>query len=267
MELISVNNTKLAIYLKKSPFEETSPFVLIHGFTGTALLHYNYEIQNYSKTFKTSTLGYDLRGHGFSLISDKEEKDFNIDDLFNDLISLIDFVNWDKINLIGSSFGGLLASNYVLKFPKRVNHLVLISSSVSSGPSLIRALEKLDTNYQRLIANYDNLSKLPLKDHLRYKYLLKIHNNSIEAIKFQKKINKRFLKDTKKEFSIIEDLKTINTPTLVIHGDKDYIDVEKSVEIYRALINCRLLVIPNAGHLPQINDPKMIENNVKKLIM
>jgi pimeloyl-ACP methyl ester carboxylesterase len=45
------------------------------------------------------------------------------------------------------------------------------------------------------------------------------------------------------------DLAAISAPTLVVSGDRDeYIPLEHTLEIYRALPNAQLLVLPKRGH-------------------
>jgi pimeloyl-ACP methyl ester carboxylesterase len=46
-----------------------------------------------------------------------------------------------------------------------------------------------------------------------------------------------------------EELAGIKVPALVIWGDRDHLlPVEQAVEVYRALPNAQLAVIPNADH-------------------
>jgi len=41
----------------------------------------------------------------------------------------------------------------------------------------------------------------------------------------------------------------IDTPTRIIWGDRDqFLPIELAVEVYRALPNAQLAIIPNAGH-------------------
>jgi pimeloyl-ACP methyl ester carboxylesterase len=45
-----------------------------------------------------------------------------------------------------------------------------------------------------------------------------------------------------------EDLASIKAPCLIVSGDKDDIPVEHAVEIFKALPNAQLLVLPGTGH-------------------
>ena len=46
----------------------------------------------------------------------------------------------------------------------------------------------------------------------------------------------------------LEQMASISAPTLVIVGDRDLITSEHSVEMFRAISDAQLCVLPNAGH-------------------
>jgi len=45
-----------------------------------------------------------------------------------------------------------------------------------------------------------------------------------------------------------DDLRSIQAPTLVVIGDRDIVTPEHAVEMFRAIPDARLCVVPNAGH-------------------
>jgi pimeloyl-ACP methyl ester carboxylesterase len=52
-------------------------------------------------------------------------------------------------------------------------------------------------------------------------------------------------------------LASLEVPTLVVHGAEDLIPLESSREWAAALPNARLLLIPDAGHMPAIEAPEV----------
>lgn len=66
---------------------------------------------------------YDLFGHG---LSDRPRINLDLTVFRNQLGTIIDEVAVDKVNLIGSSFGSIIASDYALNNQERVQKIILV---------------------------------------------------------------------------------------------------------------------------------------------
>lgn len=68
---------------------------------------------------------YDQRGSGLS--NREDEKSLNMDQMIEDLHEVINYYSDSgAVNLIGHSWGGLLASAYVAKYPLRAKKLIIV---------------------------------------------------------------------------------------------------------------------------------------------
>ena len=72
------------------------------------------------------TLAYDQRGLGQSA---KPDHAYTMADYADDAARLMDFVAWEGAYVVGVSFGGMVAQEFVLRHPKRVRKLVLCCTS------------------------------------------------------------------------------------------------------------------------------------------
>ena len=72
------------------------------------------------------TLAYDQRGLGQSA---KPDVPYTMADYADDAARLLDFLAWEKPSVIGVSFGGMVAQEFVLRHPARVRKLVLCCTS------------------------------------------------------------------------------------------------------------------------------------------
>jgi 3-oxoadipate enol-lactonase len=72
------------------------------------------------------TFAYDQRGLGQSA---KPDEPYTMADYADDAARLLDFLKWEKPNVVGVSFGGMVAQEFVLRHPTRVNKLVLCCTS------------------------------------------------------------------------------------------------------------------------------------------
>ncbi len=81
-----------------------------------------------------SVLLYDLRGHGRS---QRPPSGYDLDEMTRDLVGLV--VDQDApLTLVGHSYGALIALNFALNFPQRVERLILVEAPLP--PSEITAL-------------------------------------------------------------------------------------------------------------------------------
>jgi 3-oxoadipate enol-lactonase len=72
------------------------------------------------------TLAYDQRGLGRSA---KPDLPYAMADYADDTARLLDIVGWEAPNVVGVSFGGMVAQEFVLRHPMRVRKLVLCCTS------------------------------------------------------------------------------------------------------------------------------------------
>jgi pimeloyl-ACP methyl ester carboxylesterase len=56
----------------------------------------------------------------------------------------------------------------------------------------------------------------------------------------------------------IEDLGRISTPTLVLVGDDDVVTLEHTIELYRAIPNSELAVVPGTSHAHFMEKPSLV---------
>jgi 3-oxoadipate enol-lactonase len=71
-------------------------------------------------------LAYDQRGLGRT---SKPNKVYSMADYAEDAAALLDAVGWNRVRVVGVSFGGMVALELVLRHPDRVSKLALCSTS------------------------------------------------------------------------------------------------------------------------------------------
>lgn len=68
------------------------------------------------------TVAYDQRGLGQT---SKPDAPYSMADYADDAAALLDFLEWDRVPVIGISFGGMVAQELMLRHPTRVSRAVL----------------------------------------------------------------------------------------------------------------------------------------------
>jgi pimeloyl-ACP methyl ester carboxylesterase len=67
---------------------------------------------------------------------------------------------------------------------------------------------------------------------------------------------------------VSERLAEISAPTLIVYGDKDVMDVRQAAEpLVAAILGARLAVIPDAAHLPQMEQPEVFNEIVLEFLL
>ena len=79
-------------------------------------------------------LAYDQRGLGQT---SKPDIPYTMIDYADDANTLLDSVEWDRCLVMGISFGGMVAQEFALRYPHRVERLVLASTSSGGAGGLL----------------------------------------------------------------------------------------------------------------------------------
>ncbi|MGE3268166.1 MAG: alpha/beta fold hydrolase [Chloroflexota bacterium] len=94
-------------------------------------------------------LTFDQRGLGQT---SKPETDYTMADYAADAVGLLDALGWDRCHVMGVSFGGMVAQEVAIRYPERVDRLVLActSSGGAGGASYPLHNHLDDTPQQRV---------------------------------------------------------------------------------------------------------------------
>ncbi|MBF0381218.1 MAG: alpha/beta hydrolase [Magnetococcales bacterium] len=196
----------------------------------------------------------DNRGMGRS---PREFKPYQLQDLAEDCLNLLDDLGHENFCVIGLSMGGFVAQLLTLQAPKRVKSLALLCST-SSGedfrkifPSLseeqVKAIYSLNAE-QRIKAALSQTICPLLTTHYpeAYNYILE------QRLKEQEDPAQVMLQFHAVNTFLINSIpiETITCPTLVMTGDTDHLVPIQNAELLVKMIpNSTLSVITNTDHL------------------
>lgn len=200
---------------------------------------------------------YDQRGIGRSPALNQGQS-CTVADQVADLDALRAHLGFERIDLLGHSYGGYLGMAYAARYPNRVAHLILSDSGAPKLSDTIFLFEKVfpETN-ERLeaITITDEatkrasfmyyLSMLFYSPAKRDSYLAKV-----TTINFNQQVKDAIEKDAEK-LDFTPELAKFRVPTLVVTGRFD-MNVAPLVayKIHKAIPGSRLVVFEQSGHLP-----------------
>ena len=102
----------------------SGPRVLFFNGSGGSIEGSQLLINAFAKTCQV--LAHDQRGLGKTSVPDGP---YSMSDYAQDAAALLDHVGWQTTNVIGLSFGGMVAQEFAVTFPDRVDRLVLMCTS------------------------------------------------------------------------------------------------------------------------------------------
>ena len=235
------------------------PLVFVHG---VGLTHEIWKPQiDYFKDY--TTLSYDILGHGKTPL---KKTNISFDDFSEQLIKLINELNFQKIHLVGFSIGSLVARNFATKHNDRLQSLILLGSIYKRSEDQ----QKVVNDRFNLAKKNHTLSKQALKRWFTDKYLEK-NPNTYEKISSILEGNnmENFLKVY--ELFVLhkndENFKNIKVNTLIMTGENDIgSTVEMSKNLSNVIENSQLKVIKNGKHLCGIECADEVNMNIKNFI-
>ena len=239
--------------------EQSIPIVFIHGVGLT------YEIWQPQLDFfkKYSTLAYDILGHGKSSL---DKQNISFDDFSDQLVKLIDELNFKKIHLIGFSIGSLIARNFATKFNDRLQSLVLLGSIYKRSEQQQKIVNERFNQAKRDL----KLSKLALKRWFTDKYL---ENNPDTYDKISSILSSNNMENFIKVYDLFvnhkndEDFEKITVNTLIMTGEYDIgSTIEMSQQLNKIIKNSQLQIIKNGKHLCGIECADDVNLTIKNFI-
>ena len=238
---------------------KNAPVVMLSHSLGSNL--HMWDPQMTALEAKYQVLRYDTRGHG---ASDAPVGAYTLDQLVSDAVALMDALGIKKVNFVGLSMGGMIGQGLALKHADRVVRLALCDTSAYMPPEAQPIVqERIDTaRKEGLAALVDGTlarwftppylkKKGPGVDMIRNIFLTSPLAGYIGCTEAIRRLN------------YIDELARIKIPTLVVVGaDDPGTPVAAAQAIHERIAGSRLLVIPSASHLSNIEQAEAFNQNL-----
>lgn len=212
----------------------------------------------------------DPRGLG---VTDAPDGDWTMQDYARDALHLIDALGWDRVDVLGESFGAMTALHLAALAPQRINRMALCVGAAGGvgGQSYPihelkqiadvrlrakRALGIVDTRFEALLVEDRDAAEVKIEARVASDATFMAHSKNAEG-------HPRLLQ-ARAAHDAWSELPTIATPTLVFAGQFDQqAPLERAENIAAAMPNATLHVV-EGGHnicfVSPIPVAKIIEN-------
>ncbi len=245
------------------------PIVLIHG-TSSSLHTWD----GWSKELTTHYRVIRMDIPAFGLTGPTKERDYSPEAYVKFLDAFLRALRVTKFHLAGNSLGGLIAWNYALQYPKKVEKLVLIDAAgypFRNMPLIFRLTKiapfaflgryitprVLITRNLREVYGDDTKITEELID--RY-YLLTLRKGNRQA--FIDRVHAH-----RDSASDVARIKKIAVPTLILWGREDpWIPLEYGNRFRQDIQNSTLIVYDGIGHVPMEEIPEKTVKDVMEFL-
>lgn len=245
------------------------PVILIHGFGGS-MWQWEHQQHALAQDFRVLTL--DLPGSGFS---DKPDIEYRPDQLLDFFLGFMDAAHIPQATLVGNSMGAGLAIGMALEHPKRVSKLVLIGGLPPqillklTSPSIRRALESRVPSWVASFGNWlfggliteSVLRELVHDPTLLTPAVIERSNRNRRRPGLIKPIMAARTALPLWETGFARRLNNLAHSTMIIWGEQDRVFPHSvGEELHCTIPGSQLVTIPAAGHLPQWEQPDLVNS-------
>jgi 3-oxoadipate enol-lactonase len=204
---------------------------------------------------------YDLRGYGRSDVPSGKFSHIE------DLRALLDFLDIERATVVGLSMGGIVAADFALEYPQRVERLVLAGAGLrgDTQPADLQSLKAYQTGAREGAEKYfDAFLQSDLLAGVRDRPAARarMHRMMVDNFKALDYLASGVI--TFPSILTIERLGDIRAPTLVMIGSLDSRSLKNVADTLTSNIHgARKVVIAGASHHPPVETP----NDFNRLLL
>lgn len=261
-EFIDIKGYKT--YVERYNEDGDRVITFIHGFGGSTHNWRNnieYFVQEGFEVLVVDLKGFGLSQKGIDFDYSHSAQSELIRDLF-------EYYGIEKSVLVGHSMGGNVVTTFAMKFPEKVESLVLVDAAIVESSTLVNNLSRVLslyplrswaslflTNYfskerftEFLLSAYEKRDSVNEEDISRFFLPLEIEGwqDSLLGI----------IRDSSRN-KVPNDISSIDLPTLIIWGSEDpWISVEEGRRLNEEIKGAQFIEIEGAGHLPMEESPE-----------
>ena len=246
-------------------FEETGsghPVILVHEFAGD-LRSYEPQMRHFGKRYRT--IAYNARGFPPSDVPEQVSS-YSQARAADDILAVLDHIGEPKAHIVGLSMGGFATLHFGLRHPERALSLCIGGCGYGAEPDK-RETFRAEAD---VIANIDpgrghaglrrnatptarracSIENKDPRGHAQFKTMLAEHS-AVGSANTQHGVQK----ERPSLYTLVEEMKRITVPTLIITGDEDWPCLLPGILMKQSIPSAALAVMPNCGHAINIEEP------------
>jgi pimeloyl-ACP methyl ester carboxylesterase len=213
------------------------PVVLLHG--GMVTIDLTFGPLLPALAAHRQVIAVELQGHGHTADTDRT---MSFDQLADDVAALLALLGIEEADVFGFSLGGLVGWSLVMRRPTVVRRFVVASADYRNReavPGEPSGPLPTEADFRAMRDAYIAVAPDPA------------HFDALMT-KVGTMVSTRYVGWT------ADDLRAVETPTLVLIGDNDFVRVSDAAEAAALLPHGELAVLPNTTHMDMIRSPERV---------
>jgi pimeloyl-ACP methyl ester carboxylesterase len=236
-------------------YGQGEPLLLLHGGLGQIEM-FGPNLTRLAQT--RQVIGVDLHGHGRTALGNRE---IDLVDIGNDIAGVLKKLGYDKVDVLGYSFGGGAAFQLAVQHPQMVRRLVVASAGYAQDgfyPEMLPQQAAVGA------AMADQMKETPM-----YKSYVAVAPHPEEFPKLLDGMGAWM----RKPYNWSVDVKKLTMPVMLMYGDSDMFRLEHVVKFYQLLggglkdagwqrehmSKNRLAILPNLTHYELFLAPQFVD--------
>jgi proline iminopeptidase len=257
------------------------PLVIVHGGPGT--FDHTYLLPYMDRLAADCRLiYYDQRFHGASSGEERAAAETDMATFLRDLDAVREHAAHERVAVLGHSWGGQLAMRYAIEYPQRVTHLILLSSSPATKDdydAFTRYRRSLTTRVSDELAALRGTPEFLAADPSAFARAMRLSLSvgfarAEDVARLELRLTTANIARGRavgarfgelifgRRYDLTKQLASLRVPTLVLHGDHDFIPVEAAERIASTIPGTRLVVVPECGHFGYLEAPEIVHREI-----
>jgi pimeloyl-ACP methyl ester carboxylesterase len=245
-------------------YEETGsglPVVFVHEFAGD---HRSWEPQVRCLGRRYRCITYNARGYPPSDVPPDGER-YSQARARDDIRAVLDALKIDRAHVVGLSMGGFATLHFGIAYPQRARSLVIAGCGYGAAPG---ERQKFQEEAEASARQFESLGMAKAsagyaigptrvqyqnKDPRGWKEFadqMAEHSAQGSALTMRGVQKRR-----PSLFDLVEEMKSVGVPALIMTGDEDWPCLEPALLMKRTIPTSALIVMPSSGHLINLEEP------------
>lgn len=251
-------------------YEETGtgvPIVFIHELAGDVRA-YEPQVRYFSRRYRCIT--YNAPGYPPSDVPDDSR--YSQERARDDVLAVMDALKVENAHLVGLSMGGFAVLHFGFTYPKRARSLVIGGCGYGAQPDkraqFAQEAESSAAAFETLgmAGGAEQYAQGPTrvqhqnKDPRGWREL--VDQFSDHSVKGVTATLRGIQKRRPSLYDLVDRMKTITSPALIITGDEDWPCLEPGILMKRTIPTASLIVMPNTGHAVNLEEPALFNQHL-----
>ncbi|MBM3530600.1 MAG: alpha/beta hydrolase [Alphaproteobacteria bacterium] len=237
------------------------PIIFVHEFAGDCR-SWEAQMRHFARRYRC--IAFNARGYPPSDVPDDVNK-YSQERARDDIKAVMDALKIDKAHVVGLSMGGFATLHFGFTYPERALSLVIGGCGYGAQPDkrvqFAAETEAAAKRFEEIGMNKaaEGYALAPSRVQFQNKdprgwreFADQLATNSTKG----SALTMRGVQSRRPSlFELVEQMKKITAPTLIITGDEDWPCLEPAILMKRTIMTAGLVVMANSGHTVNLEEP------------